>query len=183
MTNHIVLLSRVVALSGTLAVLMPWTAAAQIPASGRTAQTGLPRTPKADVFAGAGFWQEDGRSLRGLHLSGAVRTSRHVGFVGDLAFYDGSSVPFFPPRSTVRTLMGGVRVYIPLQRVTLFGQLLAGRAPLDDFALQPGAGLDLHVNRRVAIRVAGDVKVSGDDGSTYVGRRISTGIVFLLGGQ
>ena len=185
MTNLTVCLPRVVALSVTLAVLAPSTAAAQASSSGpATSQTAqAPWTPTFDVFAGVGLWQEDERSLRGLHLSGAVRASRHVAFVGDLAFYDGSSVPFFPPRSTVRTLMGGVRVYIPLQWVTLFGQVLAGSAPLDDFALQPGAGLDVHLTRRVAIRVAGDVKVSGDDGSTYVGRRISTGVVFLLGRQ
>ena len=183
MTNHIVCLTRVGALSLTLAMLGASIAAAQAPASDPTTPTAQSRMPKADVFAGAAFWQEDGLTFRGLQLSGTVRATRHVGFVGDLALFDTRSVPFFPPRSTVRTVMGGVRVYIPLQRVTLFGQLLAGSAPLDDFALQPGVGLDVHLNTHVAIRVAGDVKVSGDDGSTYVGRRLSTGVVFLLGGQ
>jgi hypothetical protein len=174
MTNHIVCLTRVVVLSLTFAGLSSTTA---------EAQSAEPRMPRADIFAGAAFWQEEGLTFTGLQLAGAIRASRHVGFVGDLAFYDPGSVLFFPPRSTVRTLMGGVRVYIPLQRVTLFGQVLAGSAPLDDFAMQPGAGLDVPLNRHVAIRVAGDVKVAGDDGSTYVGGRISTGVVFLLGGQ
>jgi hypothetical protein len=54
---------------------------------------------------------------------------------------------------------------------------------LDDFALQPGVGLDVYLTRRAATHVAADVKVSGDDGSTCLGGRFSTGIVLLLRGQ
>lgn len=152
---------------------------APAPPAGVTAQTTQsPSTPKVDLFAGLGLWHEEGSTWSGFHLAGAYRPWRHVGFVGDVAFY-GDQNGYKPPT----TIMGGVRVYIPIQRVTLFAQVLAGRAPLDDFAIQPGFGLDVHLTRHLAIRVAGDVKVSGDDGSTYFGSRFSTGAVFALGGK
>jgi hypothetical protein len=80
------------------------------------------------------------------------------------------------------TLMGGVRVQSS-GRHTLFGQVLVGSAPLDDFAIQPGIGFDFRVGRRVAVRTGFDVKISGDDGRTFVGTRFSVGLVYLLGQQ
>jgi hypothetical protein len=80
------------------------------------------------------------------------------------------------------TLMGGVRVQSS-GRHTVFGQVLIGSAPLDDIAIQPGIGVDVRLSRRAAVRAGFDPKISGDDGSTYVGTRLSVGLVILLGQQ
>ncbi len=77
--------------------------------------------------------------------------------------------------------MGGVRVHSTGQKVSLFGQFLVGSAPLDDIALQPGIGVDVQLGKHTALRAGFDVKISGDDGSTYVGTRFSTGLVIQLG--
>jgi hypothetical protein len=127
--------------------------------------------PRGDVFAGVAVWNEDGHRFTGLHLAGAFRVARHVAVVGEGTFYDHDT----------RTLMGGVRVYGTATRVTIFGQFLVGSAPLDDIAFQPGFGVDVHLGSHAAIRAAFDVKISGDDGSTYVGTRFSTGLVVRLG--
>lgn len=67
-------------------------------------------------------------------------------------------------------------------RVAPFAQVLYGSAPLDDIAIQPGAGVDFRVSRHTAIRGAFDFKISGDDGSTYTGSRVSVGMVVLVRG-
>jgi len=77
--------------------------------------------------------------------------------------------------------MGGVRVYGTRPRVSIFGQFLVGKAPFSAFALQLGLGVDLNLSRHAAARAAFDVKISGDDGKTFVGTRFSTGIVVKLG--
>jgi hypothetical protein len=139
------------------------------PASAQT--TGSSLVPRGDVFAGVAFWDEDGRNFTGFHLSGAWRPAKHVAIVGDMAVYEDRT-----------TLMGGVRVQSS-GRHTVFGQVLIGSAPLDDIAIQPGIGVDVRLSRRAAVRAGFDLKISGDDGSTYVGTRLSVGLVILLGQQ
>jgi hypothetical protein len=130
-----------------------------------------PSVPRADLFGGAVFFNEEDSSLAGVHFSGAYRTGRHFGVVGDIAFYEQRT-----------SYMGGVRVYGPASRVDMFGQFLVGSAPFDDIAFQPGLGVDVHISSRAAIRAAFDVKLSGDEGF-YVGTRFSTGLVIKLGRQ
>lgn len=159
-------------------MLLPAAAFAQTPALTSDARATFQTLqgssiPRADVFAGVGIWNEEGHSLTGLHLAGALRTGRHFAVVGDLVFYEQST----------RTIMGGVRVYGNAPRLSVFGQFLVGSAPLDDIAFQPGFGVDIHLGRRAAVRAAFDVKISGDDGSTYIGSRFSTGLVIKLGRQ
>lgn len=145
------------------------------PAAAQT--TTPPSTPRGDVFAGVAFWNEDSDSFTGFHLSGAYRVSRVVALVGDMAVYGDTGY-----REGRTTLMGGVRVQ-GTGRHTLFLQLLMGSAPLDDIAIMPGLGFDVRISTRAAIRVAGDVKFSGDDGNTYLGTRLSIGMVLLLGSR
>jgi len=59
--------------------------------------------------------------------------------------------------------------------------VLAGTAPLDDFAIQPGFGVDIRLSRRTAVRAGFDLKISGDEGGTFIGTRLSVGMVILLG--
>lgn len=141
-------------------MLVPGTALAQTPSVAR-----------ADAFGGVAFFDEDGDIFTGAQFSGAYRTGRHFGVVGDVAFYEERT-----------TYMGGVRVYAPASKFTVFGQFLVGTAPLDDIAFQPGVGVDIHLGSRAAIRAAYDVKLSGDEGF-YLGTRFSTGLVVYLGRQ
>jgi len=182
-------------LGATFAVaclLLPATAEAQTtaisPFGGAVNQVaGAASVPRGDVFAGVAFWNEDEDTLTGLHFSGAFRTGRHFALVGDLALYEtGRPIPLvidpgFYQGGPTTTIMGGVRVYGPAQRVSLFGQFLVGNAPLDDIAIQPGVGVDVQLGRHMGLRAGFDVKISGDDGSTFVGTRFSTGLVIQLG--
>ena len=126
--------------------------------------------PKADLAGGGALWLEDGRSLPGLHLSAAFAPWRYVGFLAESTFYEERT-----------TFAGGLRLLRDIRAVTAFGQLTIGTAPLDDVALQFGGGVDVPLGKWFAVRVAGGLKVSGDDGSTYVGLRLSTGLVARLG--
>jgi hypothetical protein len=76
--------------------------------------------------------------------------------------------------------MGGVRVQ-STGRHSIYLQVLAGRAPLDDFAIQPGLGFDYRISRNLAARAAFDLKFAGDDGSTYIATRLSFGLVYVIG--
>jgi len=140
------------------------------PAHAQTAQTNAsPLVPRGDVFAGVAFWNEDGMTLTGFHFTGTWRAGKHVGIVGDVATYgDYSSV------------MGGVRAQ-GSGRHSMFVQVLAGKGPLDDFAIQPGLGVDVRLSRRAAVRAGFDVKIAGDEGGIFIGTRFSVGLVFLLG--
>jgi hypothetical protein len=41
--------------------------------------------------------------------------------------------------------------------------------------------MDWHLHRLLSARFSGDMKVSGDDASTYTGLRLSAGVVFNTG--
>jgi hypothetical protein len=131
-------------------------------------QTGS-ESPRADLSAGAAVWREDDRRFDGFQVTGGYRPWRYVSFIGDFVAYGGGR----------NTLMGGVRAQ-GTGRIAPFVQVLYGSAPLDDIAIQPGAGVDFRFARHGAIRGAFDYKISGDDGSTYVGYRLSIGLVLLL---
>ncbi len=93
-----------------------------------------------------------------------------LGHVGDAGHYGdlGSS------------WMAGLRFTSSGRRTTQFLEVLAGRAPLDEFAYQPGLGLEWSIVHRAAIRLAGHVKIAGDTGAVYTGVRASVGVVFRL---
>ena len=159
-------------LSTTVAMIAVLSAAA--PAHAQTNASDL--VPRGDVFAGVAFWDEDGTNLTGFHLAGSWRPGKHVGIVGDMAIYGDTTY------GHGTTFMGGVRVQSS-GRHTIFGQFLIGTAPLDDIALQPGIGVDVRLSHRAAVRAGFDVKISGDDGKTFYGTRLSVGLVILLGQQ
>jgi hypothetical protein len=136
------------------------------------ASPAMAQESRADGALSWSTWSEDDRTAQGWAASAAFYPSRRVGVVWDFGRYRDLPLDFH---------MGGVRIRFPQRRVTPFLQLLAGRAPFDDFAFQPGGGVDLHFHRHLAARVAADVKVSGDDGSTYVAKRFSAGLVVSIG--
>lgn len=146
------------------------------PAHAQTSTSAL--VPRGDVFAGVAFWNEDEKSFTGFHLTGTWRLVKHIGIVGDMVMY-GDDL-----QGGHSSLMGGVRV-LSSGRHTVFGQVLIGKAPLDDDAVvvQPGLGVDVRLSRRAAVRGGFDFKIREDRGDTYIGTRFSVGLVLLLGQQ
>ena len=145
-------------LTAALILIIPTASFAQ------AAQT--PFIPRADVFGGVIFWP-GGLGPGGVHFSGALRVGREVGVVGDVIFNDG-----------VTELMGGIRFYVPGRRVSGFAQVLS---PIDFLAIQPGIGVDVPVSTRAGLRIAYNVRISADDGSTLIMHTISTGFVMNFG--
>ena len=158
--------------TGALAALLFLAA----PAHAQTSAATL--VPRGDVFAGVAFWNEDEKSYSGFHLTGTLRVVKHIGIVGDIVMYADEL------QGGLSSIMGGVRV-LSSGRHTVFGQVLIGKAPLDDDAVvvQPGLGVDLRLSRRAAVRAGFDIKVREDRGDTYIGTRFSVGLVFLFGQQ
>ena len=149
-----------------LAFVALWIALASTPAF---AQQTRSESPRADVFVGAAVWNEEDRRFDGVQFTGGYRPWRYVSFIGDFTAYGEGR----------NTLMGGARVQ-GRGPVAPFAQILYGSAPLDDIAIQPGAGVDFRFARLGAIRGAFDFKIAGDDGSTYTGYRLSIGLVLLI---
>lgn len=125
--------------------------------------------PRADVSVGIANQHELGESLSGFYVSGSWRPWRYVGFAGDLSNYRHLS-------HSHGNLVVGVRVQAT-GRIAPFVQLLT----TPDLSLQAGAGVDIRLSRRLAVRVAGDLLQGGDDGFYYVSRRLSAGAVVRFG--
>jgi len=97
---------------------------------------------------------------------------------------------------SVHSFLGGARFGAPLGKVTPFGQILLGQArasvsagALDEsesvsgFAFQPGAGVDIALGRRTALRVQGDYRAISDDGDTSSEFRFAVGVAFGFGSR
>jgi hypothetical protein len=125
-----------------------------------------------DASVAASTWREDRKTSPGWTGSFAIYVSQPVGIVAEFGEYRGLPQSFG---------MGGVRVRWAGRTATPFVQILFGQAPRSDLALQPGVGVDRHFFRDVAVRLAADVKVSGDDGATYLAGRFGAGLVLLVG--
>ena len=89
-----------------------------------------------------------------------------------------------PVRPYIEVLTGGTRLGIWERRLDRTGEW---RSP--NFSLQPGFGVDMFVGRRVAIRVAGDLRLlfrhDQRFDKNYRTRlyRFNTGLVFHVGGR
>ena len=95
---------------------------------------------------------------------------------------------------SVHSFMGGARFGAPLGSVTPFGQILFGQARASAsilgesesesaFAFQPGAGLDIALGRRAALRVQGDYRSISSDGETSGQIRFAVGVAFGFGSR
>ena len=133
----------------------------------------------------------------GGFVSGARNVTDMLAIVGEVSGAYKSEAEFgFEIDKLVVTLMGGVRYYRRLARVTPFAQFLLGGAALIaqpndgaiDFAIQPGAGVDIRLTDRLAARVQGDWRriFSADEAlGTVDGNqiRIAAGIVVGFGSR
>ena len=127
----------------------------------------------------------------GWLVSGAGNVTDTLAIVGEVNIAYKTEAEFgVEIDKRVLPLMGGVRYSRRLARVTPFAQFLLGAAVLAavpndgviDFAIQPGAGVDIRLTDRLAARVQGDWRriFSGDEAlGTVDGNqiRIAAGIV------
>jgi len=95
----------------------------------------------------------------------------------------------------IHTYLGGPRIAShALSAVTPFAQVLFGGSHMSGgtefdgalntgFTYQPGAGLDVHVAPRIAIRVEGDYRVIRTTGHNNKESRVLAGAVYAFGTQ
>jgi hypothetical protein len=138
--------------------------------------------PRADTNLAVGWMVSRSVSL--------FRQLAAVGEVGGNYRTAGASVTSVP--ANVHAAMGGVRTSTRTDRLTGFGQLLAGVARTSDssvaltkttysLALQPGVGIDCRLNWRLAFRTEADARFfRGDSIGNNAGRdyRLTTAIVY-----
>jgi opacity protein-like surface antigen len=85
--------------------------------------------------------------------------------------------------------LGGLRIGLTRgSRLSTFAQVLAGVERFSSpgfseagFAFQPGAGLDVALHKRVAVRMQGDFRLAHEEGVTFKEARVAVGIVVGLG--
>lgn len=121
---------------------------------------------RADVSAGVFLTSEANSSYAGIPVSASRRIGRYVRVVGELTVCDCSS-----------SVWAGARVQRP-GRVSPFGQVLIA---LDAFKLQPGGGVDVRFDRRMAARFGIDITVRGAEGPANIGVRFTTALVVSFG--
>jgi hypothetical protein len=123
-------------------------------------------TPRADVSAGVFLTSEANSFYAGIPVSGSIRAWGSVRFVGELTLCDCSS-----------SVWAGARVQRP-GRVSPFGQVLIA---LDALKLQPGGGVDVRFDKRMAARFGIDITVRGGEGPANIGVRFTTALVVSFG--
>jgi opacity protein-like surface antigen len=156
-----------------IALCLPLAAAAQ-------------ETPKAEVFGGYSYFRGDlDANFHGWHSSVAGNLNNWFGVTGDVSGHYVENVNLhlflFGPRFSYRK---GDRV-TPFAQ-TLVGAVRLGGADFDNtaFAWAAGGGFDINVSKRVAVRVIdANYILLRDNGISAHNGRLSTGIVFRLGGN
>ena len=188
--------ASVILLAG-LVVCAPVRAAAQSPST----NVSLTYTFLRDTGEGQSFTAGATVGVT-LRIRGWLAATAEAGLSADSKDYSSSGGGVWDYRYT--SFHAGPRVARPEGTIRPYGQLLAGAtrwqiretqlAPSDwdgttDFSLQPGAGLDVFLTRRVALRFAGDVQVLFRHESrfdtnyrTYL-YRFHAGVSFHFGGQ
>ena len=174
-----------------LVLLLPLTAAAQ-------------DAPKVEIFGGYSYFRADDKidaDLHGWNASVAGNVNKWFGVVGDFSgHYDNFDGPGFNTDINLHLFTFGPKfAYRKYERVTPYGHVLLGAARTHtkvvtaaatvrdtdtDFALIAGGGLDLNVNKSLAVRLFQTDYVFIRDGSldtNFHNFRVSTGLVLKLG--
>ncbi len=172
---------HLVTAAGLLVVLvMARPAAAQ-------AAAGVP----ADVFAGFSTLRELGTDDapataydRGWVVSASAPVWwRRLSVTGEASGHSRANIVGETQR--LLALLGGARVSLfRASRLGIFGQALAGVERFSEpgfeesgFAFQPGAGVDLHLWKAVAVRGQVDYRTARQNGATYREVRLAAGAV------
>ncbi len=137
--------------------------------------------PRAEVAGGYQFLHDaelEESFPAGWFASGAIYLNDSIALVGEMAGSQNVVVSDgLEAEVTFHAYGGGVRYYRRLTRVTPFAQVLVGGVgfgvELFEFdadaakaAIQPGGGVDVHLNDRFSVRFAGDYRrVFSDEGT------------------
>jgi opacity protein-like surface antigen len=153
-------------------------------------------TPKAELFGGYSY---AGSDFHGWNASIAGNVNKWFGVVADLSGHSGGSIDEdgFDERQRVHSLHFGPRFSLRKKRVTPFAQALFGASRLrteltgfgqrfffedTGFSFVLGGGLDIKVNRHVALRAFQlDFLRARFFGQTENRGRLAFGIVFRFG--
>ena len=160
--------------------------------------------PAVEIFGGYSLLPANGddfprQTSHGLQASVAMNLNRWFGVAGDLGvqFNTASNLGFGfegrVARSTVREYLVGPRFTARSEKVDVFGQGLFGVSTGDagpefkgfsdsGLAFGGGGGVDVHVNRRLAVRAQFDLLGSFAD-IVEGNSRFAAGLVVRLGGS
>ena len=144
--------------------------------------------PRVEIFGGASYFRAPiSRNFGGWHASLSANLHKNFGLVADLAGQYGSD------GQGIYEYMLGPRLHYRADRATFFAHALYGgltaREGLEslgtDFLMAYGAGVDVNLGKRVALRVVQlDYLARQGLHSEWENHlRASVGIVFRLGGQ
>jgi hypothetical protein len=162
-----------------------------------------PDYPKAEVFTGYSFFRAnpEGFNLNGWNVSVTGNITHWFGIEGDFSGHYGRPTDFGVPIEGVdinsHTVMGGPKFSLRGGPVTPFSHFLLGfsRAGTNDFGLSTsdfavaaivGGGIDIHINRTIAVRpFQADYLMTRFDpydiGARQDNFRFSAGVVFKFG--
>jgi hypothetical protein len=156
-------------------------------------------TPAVDVAGGYSLLrdQEAEVNMHGWLASVGINLNSSIGLVGEISrntkTYDASGIDFLEVRAN--TFMGGLRfasyaspAIAPFAQVLfgatkLEGSLLGVSEEVTEFSVQPGVGLDLRIQRTVAIRLGGDYRYIAIEGDARNQFRFYTALVISAGSR
>lgn len=144
--------------------------------------------PRAEIFGGGSYFRAPiSRNFGGWHASVSANLHKNFGIVADLAGQYGRSSP------GIYEYMLGPRFHYRSDRATFFAHALyGGLTALEglevngtDFLMAYGAGVDVNLGKRVALRVLqlDYLAHQGLHSQWQNNLRASVGVVFRLGGQ
>jgi hypothetical protein len=164
---------------------------------------GAADVPKAELFAGYGYWWgggddpefEETANLHGFQVSFAWNIGAHLGLVADVSGHfgdlDGVDLSRWSvlagPRLSFRTgllgffvhaLAGAVRTQ---ESLTVVDVTFSESAT--DFGGAAGGGIDLPLGARWALRVQGELTLLSLEDATVTNPRAAAGLVFRAGGK
>lgn len=143
--------------------------------------------PKAEIFSGysllaTGDGDGDVVKLHGYGLDAAWNLNSKFGIAGEFNIYGGQG-------GTALGYLAGPRLYLRGEKATFFAHVLAGGATITGFndetgfAMAAGVGLDVNVNKHLAVRLFQldymPVRIRGEWVTTLF--RGQTGLTFKLG--
>ena len=156
-------------------------------------------TPAIDVAGGYSFLrdQEAEVNLHGWLASVGINLNSSVGLVGEIGrntkTYDSAGIDFL--EVSANTFMGGLRfASYASTAIAPFAQVLFGATKLEgnllglsdevtEFSVQPGVGVDLRIQRTVAIRLGGDYRYIATEGEARNQFRFYTALVISGGSR
>ena len=168
-------------------------------ALGSVLPTFAQNTPAVDIAGGYSFVrdQEAEVNLQGWLASVGINLNSSVGLVGEIGrntkTYDVSGIDV--AEVSANTFMGGLRfasyassAIAPFAQVLfgatkLEGKLLSASESVTAFSFQPGVGVDLRLQRTVAIRLGGDYRYIATEGEARSQFRFYTALVISGGSR